>query len=90
MNINKGSVVKQSGNNFEGCRSQKILFQPNMRVFLQYGVNDYPADEVSQFIIYKLSLAAKSSQVKKSVKLNQSKRCLVSLRGALRQGSMGT
>ena len=38
MNTNKDSVVKQSGNDAEGCRSQKILFQPNMRVFLQYSV----------------------------------------------------
>ena len=38
VNTNKGSVVKQSGNNIEGCRSQKVLFQPNMRVFLQYSV----------------------------------------------------
>ena len=39
MNANKGSVVTQSGNDVEGCRSQKVLFQPNMRVFLQYSVN---------------------------------------------------
>ena len=39
VNTNKGSVVKQSGNDVEGCRSQKVLFQPNMRVFLQYSVN---------------------------------------------------
>ena len=42
MNTNKGSVVKQSGNDVEGCRSQKVLFQPNiMRVFLQYSVIKY-------------------------------------------------
>ena len=34
----KDSVVKQSGNDVEGCRSQKVLFQPNMLVFLQYSV----------------------------------------------------
>ena len=39
MNTNKGSVVKQSSNDVEGCRSQKILFQPNKRAFLQYSVN---------------------------------------------------
>ena len=39
VNTNKGSIVKQSGNDVEGCRSQEILFQPNMRVFLQYSVN---------------------------------------------------
>ena len=38
MNTNKGSVVKQSGNDDEGCLPQKVLFQPNMRVFLQYNV----------------------------------------------------
>ena len=38
MSRNKGNVVKQSGNDVEGCRSQKVLFQPNMRVFLQYSV----------------------------------------------------
>ena len=26
----KGSVVKQSGNDVEGCRSQKVLVQPSM------------------------------------------------------------
>ena len=39
MNTNKGSIVKKSGNDVEGCRSEKILVQPNMRVFLQYSVN---------------------------------------------------
>ena len=38
MNTNKGSIVKQSDNDVEGCRSEKVLFQPNMRVFLQYSV----------------------------------------------------
>ena len=38
MNTNKGSIVKQSGNDVEGCRSEKVLVQPNMRVFLQYSV----------------------------------------------------
>ena len=38
MNTNKGSVVKQSGNDVEGCRSEKVLVQPNTRVFLQYSV----------------------------------------------------
>ena len=33
-----GSIVKQSGNDVEGCRSEKVLVQPNMRVFLQYSV----------------------------------------------------
>ena len=36
MNTNEGSIVKQSGNDVEGCRSEKVLIQPNMRVFLQY------------------------------------------------------
>ena len=30
--------VKQSGNDVEGCRSKKVLVQPNMSVFLQYSV----------------------------------------------------
>ena len=38
VNTNKGSISKQSGNDVEGCRSQKVLFQSNMRVFLQYSV----------------------------------------------------
>ena len=38
MNAHKGSVVKQSGNDVERRLSQKVLFQPNMRVFLQYSV----------------------------------------------------
>ena len=38
VSTKKGNVVKQSGNDVEGCRSQKVLFQPNMRVFLQYSV----------------------------------------------------
>ena len=38
MNTNKGSDVKQSGNDVESCQSQKILFQPNKRAFLQYNV----------------------------------------------------
>ena len=36
MNTKKGGIVKQSGNDVEGHRSQKVLFQPNVRVFLQY------------------------------------------------------
>ena len=39
MNTNKGSIVQQSGNDVEGCQSEKILVHPNMHVFLQYGVN---------------------------------------------------
>ena len=39
MNTNKGGIVKQSGNDAEGYLSQKVLFQPNVRVFLQYSVN---------------------------------------------------
>ena len=38
MNTNKGSIVKQPGNDVEGCRSEKVLVQPNMCVFLQYSV----------------------------------------------------
>ena len=38
MNTNKGNIVKQSGNDVEGCRSEKVSVQPNMRVFLQYSV----------------------------------------------------
>ena len=38
MNTNNSSVVKQSGNDVEGCRSQKVLFQPNVHVFLQHSV----------------------------------------------------
>ena len=49
MNTNKGSVVKQSGNDVEGCRSQKVLFQLNMRVFLQYSVNERDKYGVSFF-----------------------------------------
>ena len=44
MNTNKGSIVKQSGNDVEGCRSEKVLVQPNMRVFLQHSVKGLPAD----------------------------------------------
>ena len=40
----------QSGNNDEGCRSQKILFQPNMHVFLQYSVNVKDVFEVLSFL----------------------------------------
>ena len=40
MNTNKGSVVKQSGNDVEGYRPQKVLFQTNVRVILQYSVSD--------------------------------------------------
>ena len=38
MDANKGTIVKQSRNDIEGCRSEKVLVQPNMRVFLQYSV----------------------------------------------------
>ena len=38
MSTNKGGIVKQSGNDVEGYRSQKVLFQPSVRVFLQYSV----------------------------------------------------
>ena len=44
MNTNKGSIVKQSGNDVEGCRSEMVLVQPNMRVFLQYSVNKEECD----------------------------------------------
>ena len=39
VNTNNGSISKQSGNDVEGCRSHQVLFQPNMRIFLQYSVN---------------------------------------------------
>ena len=39
MNINNGGIVKQSGNDVEGYRSQKVLFQHTVRVFLQKSVN---------------------------------------------------
>ena len=38
VNTNNSSVVKQSADDVEGCLSQKVLFQPNMRAFLQYSV----------------------------------------------------
>ena len=38
MNTNKGSIVGQAGNDVESYRSEKVLVQPNMRVFLQYSV----------------------------------------------------
>ena len=38
VNTNKGSVVKQVGNDVEGYRSQKVLRQLSVRVFLQYSV----------------------------------------------------
>ena len=38
MNTNKGSIVKQSGNDVEGCQSEKVLFQPSKYIFLQYSV----------------------------------------------------
>ena len=41
MNSNKGSVVKQSVNDVEGCRPQKVLFQPNVCVILQYNVKSF-------------------------------------------------
>ena len=30
VNTNKGGIVKQSGNDVEGYRSQKVLFQPSV------------------------------------------------------------
>ena len=41
VDTNKGSVVKQSGNDVEGCRSQKVLFQPNIHIILKYSVDDF-------------------------------------------------
>ena len=38
MSTNKGGIVKQSGNDVEGYRSQTVLLQPNVHVFLQYRV----------------------------------------------------
>ena len=38
MNTNEGSFVEQSGNDVEGYRPRKVLFQPNVRVILQYSV----------------------------------------------------
>ena len=49
MNTNKGSIVKQSGNDVEGCQSEKVLVQPNMRVFLQYSVKIIYSLFFSQF-----------------------------------------
>ena len=55
--MNESSIVKQSGNDVEGCRSQKVLFQPNcnMLLFLQYSVKvtGYPLPSIlkeEQFI----------------------------------------
>ena len=39
MNTNKGSIVKQSGNDVEGCRFEKVLVQPKVRVFMQHSLN---------------------------------------------------
>ena len=36
MDTNKSTAVKQSGNDVEGYQSQKVLFQSNVLVFLQY------------------------------------------------------
>ena len=44
MNTNKGGIVKQSGNDVEGYRSQKVSFQPNVHVFLQYSVIRYQTE----------------------------------------------
>ena len=41
MNTNKVGNVKQSGNDVEGYRSQNVLFQPSVRVFLQYSVKAF-------------------------------------------------
>ena len=38
VNTNKGGIVKQSGNDVEGYRSQMVLFEPNVRAFVQYSV----------------------------------------------------
>ena len=38
VNTNKGGVVKQSGNDVQSYRPQKVLFQPNVRVILEDGV----------------------------------------------------
>ena len=40
MNTNKGGTVKESSNDVEGYQSEKVLFQPNVHVFLQYSVTD--------------------------------------------------
>ena len=39
VKTNKGSIFRQSDNDVEGYRSQKVLFQPNVGVFLQYSVS---------------------------------------------------
>ena len=52
VNTNKGSAVKQSGNDVEGYRPQKVLFQPNIRVILKYSqafinecsISEYPSN----------------------------------------------
>ena len=36
MNTNKGDIVKESGKDVEGYRSQMVLCEHNVRVFLQY------------------------------------------------------
>ena len=38
MSTNKGGIVKQSGIDVEGYRSQRVLFQPSVHIFLQYSV----------------------------------------------------
>ena len=62
MNTNKDSVVKQSGNDVEGCRSQKVLFQPNMRVFLQYSENAFFFSEIAENVNITLILGAKHAK----------------------------
>ena len=46
MNTNKGSIVKQSGNDVHSCKSEKVLVQPNMHTFLQCSVH---LQEVEKF-----------------------------------------
>ena len=52
VNTNKGSAVKQSGNDVEGYRPEKVLFQSNMCVILKYSqalinecsISEYPSN----------------------------------------------
>ena len=65
VNTNKSSFVTQSGNDVEGCRSQKVLFQPNMRVFLQYSVKCCrPRCELTFLVPYGIHLTHISFQIK--------------------------
>ena len=60
-----------TGNDVEGCRSQKVFFQPNIRVFLQYSVNKHYWNQSNKYFSLLSSQLVYRSKVVKVINGNR-------------------